>query len=75
VVVTNIRKTIERAYAKAMFNRVKIPRQLSSKERNWKKHIQDDFRRGLIDYYKAEETKEGQKFCYCVVTERWRMPG
>jgi hypothetical protein len=67
----NIHRSFEHAYARVMINRVKIPQQLSSKERNIKKHIQEDFKRDLINFFDVEETQEGQKFLYCWITKRW----
>jgi leucyl aminopeptidase len=71
----NIHQTTQRAYAISMVNRVKISPQISSKERTAKKHIQEGFRRDVINYYAAEKITEGHKLCYCVVSGRWYVPG
>lgn len=70
---------LEKAYALAMLNRVKIPPQLSQSARNPKKPTQDDFRQALESYYGAARTMiagDSQiKQVFCAVTKRWWLSG
>lgn len=67
----SVQNTFEQPYANAMLNRVKLPRQLNSKERSLKRHTQENFKHELAKYYEAETTIESTKFCYCAATQRW----
>lgn len=64
-------KDLEKAYAAAMMNRVRIPPQLNKLAHNSKKRTQDDFCQTLKSYYGATNTTDGQKFVFCVVSGDW----
>ena len=74
IMEADIHKTVESAYAKAMLNRIKLPKQISAKERNCKKHIQEKFRHGLEEYYEVGRTDGNCKSIYCVATGNWYEP-
>lgn len=66
-------ENLEYAYAKAMVNRVKMPKQLNTKEKNLKSHVQEKFRKEVVKYYGVESSNEGQSFLWCAVTQRdWK---
>lgn len=59
----------------AMKNRVRIPRQLSRTERNYKKHVQEDVRVAVEAYYdevkETQEVTQVKKEVHCAVTKNW----
>lgn len=69
------KKKAEEAYALAMVNRVRIPRELKGPERKSKKHQQKNFRVDLEEYYDVVDDKlEKSRFlksCFCMVTGKW----
>lgn len=66
---------LEKAYASAMMNRVRIPEQLTQSKRNFKMRTQNDFRQALETYYgvvrKEVDGESEQELVYCAVTQVW----
>lgn len=69
------KQNLETAYSMAIKNRVRIPRQLSRTERNYKKYVQEDFRVAVEAYYDAvkqtQEVTQVKKEVHCAVTKKW----
>lgn len=72
------KENVETAYGIAIRNWFQIPSQLSNSERNRKNHAQQDFRKGVEDYYHvAKEIQEQTKVVrevYCCVSKGWYEP-
>lgn len=65
---------LDEAYAMAMTNRVKLPKETTKAEKTYKKHIQERLRAALESYYDVVKIAAGgTKFSFCLATGKWYL--